>query len=81
MSDSKRTALQIVGSIVFVLGLLLFLAGTRSSGESLETFKLILSPNTASIVGAVAAVLAAAELVSLHFWGRKRTTKHYWRHA
>ena len=76
MSDSRKVALQVVGSVVFVLGLLLFLIETRSTGESLETFKLILSPNALSIVGAAVAVLALAELVFLHFWERHRTTKH-----
>ncbi len=76
MSDSKRAGLQIAGSIVFVLGLLLFLDETRSTGESLETFKLVLSSGAVSIVGAGLALLAAAELVWLHFWHRGGTTKH-----
>ena len=82
MSDSRKAALRIVGSVVFVLGLLLFLAETRSTGESLETFKLFVSSDVASIVGGAVAMLAAAELIFLYFWGRKKTTtKHPLRHA
>jgi hypothetical protein len=55
---------------------MLFFAETRSTGEALETFKLILSSNTGSIVGAGIVLLAAAELAILHFSEHKKTAKH-----
>lgn len=82
MNDSQRTALRLIGSVVFVLGLLLFLIESRSTGQSLETFTLTLSPDAVSIIGAAAVGLAVVDLVFAHFWHRKRTTmKHPWPHA
>ena len=82
MSDSRKAALRIAGSVVFVLGLLLFLVETRSTGQSVENLTVVLSPGAPSIIGAAMAVFAVAELVVLHFLGRRKTTtKHHLRHA
>ncbi len=76
MSESTRTVLQVAAGVCFVLGLLLFLNETRSTGVAPETFKLIVSTSAASIVGGAVAVLAAAAMVLLYFLERKRTLKH-----
>lgn len=76
MSDSTRTGLQIAVGVCFVLGLMLFLNETRSTGEAPETFKLIVSTSAASIVGGAVAVLAAIAMVVLYFLERKKNLKH-----
>jgi hypothetical protein len=76
MSESKRTWLQIAAAMCFVFGLMLFLKETRSTGEALEVFKLIVSLSTISIVGIALAVVAAAMLIVLYVGGRKETLKH-----
>ena len=81
MNDTKRTTLQVVCSVALALGLMSMLAETRSTGEALETFKLILSSNAVSAVGAGVAVLAVVGFAVLHFWERKGTPKHPYRHV
>jgi hypothetical protein len=60
----------------FVAGLGLFLSQTRSTGEALERFKLIVLAYLLAIVGATIAVLAVAALVVLYLWERKRHFEH-----
>ncbi|MEK7250759.1 MAG: hypothetical protein AAB209_10100 [Bacteroidota bacterium] len=72
MSESKRVILRVVAFVCFVLGLMLFLFETRSTGEAPQTFKLIVSSNPLAIVGAAIAALAVATLVVLYLWERKR---------
>jgi ABC-type xylose transport system permease subunit len=76
MSESTRTVLQVTVGVCFLLGLLLFLNETRSTGEAPETFKLIVSTSAASIVGGAVAVLALVAMLVLYFLERKRTLKH-----
>ena len=76
MSESKRVIVRVVAFVCFVLGLMLFLVETRSTGEALETFKLTVSSNPLAIVGAAIAALAVAVLVALYLWERKRHLGH-----
>ena len=76
MTESRRSGLQIAAWVCLVVGLMLFLIETRSTGEALENFKLIVSASAVSIVGASVAVLAAAALAALYFLGQKRNLKH-----
>lgn len=76
MSESTRTVLQVTAGVCFVLGLLLFLNETRSTGVAPETFKLTVSTSAASIVGGAVAVLAAVAMVVLYFSGRKKILRH-----
>lgn len=76
MNDTKRAALQVLCSVALVLGLMSLLAETRSTGEALETFKLMISSNAVVAVGAGVTVLAVVGFIVLHFWEHKRTTKH-----
>lgn len=76
MNEPKRTALRALCSVALVLGLMSLLAETRSTGEALETFKMMLSSNVISAVGAGVIVLALVGFGLLHFWERKGTTKH-----
>jgi hypothetical protein len=76
MSESKRVVLRITAFVCFVLGLMLFLFETRSTGEAPQTFKLIVSSNPLAFVGAAIAALAAAALVALYLWERKRHLEH-----
>ncbi len=76
MSESKRVVLRVAAFVLFILGLMLFLFETRSTGEALERFKLIVSGNPLAIVGAAIAMLAMATLVVLYLWERKRHLEH-----
>jgi hypothetical protein len=75
MSESKRVFLRVAAFSSFVLGLMLFLFNTRSTGEAPETFKLVVSANPPAIVGA--AVAAIATLGILYLWERKRHLGHF----
>jgi hypothetical protein len=77
MSESKRVVLRVAAFALFVLGLMLFLFDTRSTGEAPETFKLIVSANPPAIVGAVIAALAMATLGVLYLWEWKRHLGHF----
>lgn len=77
MNESKRAVLRLVAFVCFVLGLILFLIGTRSTGEALERFKLIVSENPLVIVGAAIAAVALAALMVLYLWERKRRLEHF----
>lgn len=76
MSELKRVVLRVAAFAFFVLGLMLFLFETRSTGEAPETFKLIVSSNPLAVVGAALAALAIAGLVILYFWERRRHLEH-----
>jgi len=65
-----------VAFVCFVLGLMLFLFETRSTGEALERFKLIVSGDPLAIVGAAIATVAFATLTVLFLWERKRHLEH-----
>jgi hypothetical protein len=77
MSESKRVFLRVAAFSSFVLGLMLFLFNTRSTGEAPETFKLVVSANPPAIVGAAVAALAIATLGILYLWERKRHLGHF----
>ncbi len=76
MNDTKRAALHVLCAIALVFGVMSLLAETRSTGEALETFKLMISSNAVVDVGAGVTLLAVVGFVLLHFWEHKRTTKH-----
>ncbi len=76
MSESNRVILRVVAFVCFVLGLMLFLFQTQSTGEAPQTFKLIVSGNPLAIVGAAVAAIAATVLVALYLWERKRHLEH-----
>ena len=76
MSESKRVVLRVAAFAFFVLGLMLFLFETRSTGEAPERFRLIVSSNPLAIVGAAIAALAVAALIALYLWERKRHLEH-----
>jgi uncharacterized membrane-anchored protein len=76
VSELKRVVLRVAAFAFFVLGLMLFLFETRSTGEAPETFKLIVSSNPLAVVGAALAALAIAGLVILYFWERRRHLEH-----
>lgn len=76
MSESKRVVLRVVAFAFFVLGLMLFLFETRSTGEAPQTFKVMVSANALSIIGATIAALAVAVLIGLYLWERKRHLEH-----
>jgi uncharacterized membrane-anchored protein len=77
VSELKRVVLRVAAFAFFVLGLMLFLFETRSTGEAPETFKLIVSSNPLAVVGAALAALAIAGLVILYFWERRRHLEHF----
>jgi ABC-type xylose transport system permease subunit len=76
MSESKRVILRVAAFACFVLGLMLFLFETRSTGEAPQTFKLMVSSNPLAIVGAAVAAIAVTALVVLYLWERKRHLEH-----
>ena len=81
MNDTKRTTLRVLCTVAFVLGLMSLLAETRSTGEALESFKLILSSDAVAAVGAMVAVLAVVGFVVLSLSEHKATTKRPYRHV
>ncbi len=72
MDESKRVVMRVVVSLCFTIGLLVFLSGTRSTGEATEQFKLIMSGGPASIGGAMLMLLAAVAYALLHLWERRK---------
>ena len=76
MSESRRIGFRVAASIGLVLGLMMFLIETRSTGEAPETFKVFVSSGPVAIVGAAIVVLAAAALVVLYLGERKRVPRH-----
>ncbi len=76
MNESKRVILRVAAIVCFVLGLLLFLFETQSSGEAPERFGVTVSIGPAAIGGAAAMILAVATLVILYLWEWRKHLKH-----
>lgn len=76
MNDTKRAVLRVVCSLALVLGSLLVLAETRSTGEALESLKVMLLPGPVSTIGAGIVALSVMGFVALHFWELKATPRH-----
>ena len=76
MNESKRVVLRVAAFVCFVLGLLLFLFETQSTGEAPERFRLTVSMNPLAIGGATAMFLALATLVILYLWEWKKHLRH-----
>lgn len=76
MLDPTKSWLHVVAWMSLVVGLLVFLMDTRSTGEAPEAFKLMVSTDFFSIAGAALAVVAACVLVVLHLADFKRILKH-----
>lgn len=72
MREPTRIWLQVTAVVCFVVGLMLFLNETRSTGEAPQTFKLIISTSTLSIIGVALVLVGAAAFGVLYLVGRKR---------
>lgn len=75
MRETTRTWVQGVAVVCFVVGMMVFLNETRSTGEALQTFKLIISTSTLSIIGAALALVAAVMFGVLFLLERKQRQK------
>lgn len=73
MTEKRKFGLQLVLWVFFIGGLHLFLNETHSTGEALQTFKLILPSSTIPIVCGAVALLAALGLVIMHVLLRKKS--------
>ena len=72
MTVVRRTGVQAGAGVCFVAGLMLFLAETRSTGEALERFRLIIAPTELTILGIVLMALAAITAAALFVFGRRK---------
>ncbi len=77
ITESKRTAVQSVAGLALAVGMILLVNNAHSTGEALESFKLVFSSNTETFVGGTIVFLAAAALVALHVDDIKRILKHH----
>ncbi len=77
MSESKRVVLRVAAFVCFVLGLLLFLFETQSTGEAPERFRVTVSLDSLAIGGAATMFLALATLLVLYLWEWKKALKHF----
>jgi len=76
MNELKRHRLEVVSWFALAVGMMLLLNEAHSSGEALETFKLVFSSNAGTLFGATIVFLAGVTLVALHFGDIKRMLKH-----
>jgi hypothetical protein len=76
MNELKRHRLEVVSWMTLAAGLMMLLNEAHSSGEALETFKVVFSSNAGTISGAIMVFLAAAALVALHVGDIKNILKH-----
>lgn len=77
ITESKKTSVQAIAGFALAVGMMMFLNDARSSGVSLETFKLVFSSNSVSLIGAVIVFLAVAAIVAMHVDDIKRILKHH----
>jgi len=77
MNESRRVVIRMTAVSLFILGVMLFLFGTRSTGEALERFKLFVWSDLAAIAGAAFSVLAVVALIGLFLWERRRHLEHF----
>ncbi len=75
-TESRRTIVQAVAGLALAVGMMMLLNEVHSSGEALETFKLVFSSNAVTLFGAIMVFLAAAALVALHVGDIKKILKH-----
>jgi threonine/homoserine efflux transporter RhtA len=75
-TDSRRTIARAMAWLALAVGMMLLLNEAHSSGEALETFKLVFSSNAGTLFGATIVFIAAAALVALHLGDIKRILKH-----
>lgn len=76
MKESTKTGLGGTFVVCFVIGLMLFLLETRSTGEALERFNLFIIWSTVSIVGIILAGVSLVVLVVLYFSELKKKFKN-----
>jgi ABC-type antimicrobial peptide transport system permease subunit len=75
MKESTKDSLGVTLGICFVIGLLLFLTETRSTGEALQRFNLKLIWSAISIVGITLWVGSIIALIVLYFPDLKKILK------
>jgi hypothetical protein len=75
-TESRKTVVQAVAGLALAVGLMMLLNEAHSSGEALETFKLVFSSNAVTFFGAIMVFLATAALVALHVGDIKKILKH-----
>jgi hypothetical protein len=76
ITESRKTIVRVVAWLALAVGMMLLLNEAHSSGEALETFKLVFSSNAGTLFGATIVFLATAALVAVHFGDIKRILKH-----
>lgn len=76
ITESRRTIVQAAAWLAFAVGIMMLLNEVHSSGEALETLKLVFSSNAVTLWGAIMVFLAAAALVALHVGDIKKILKH-----
>lgn len=76
ITELRRTIVQAVAWFALAVGIMILLNETHSSGEALETFKLVFSSNVVTLLGAIMVFLAATALVALHVGDIKKILKH-----
>jgi hypothetical protein len=81
MNDSKRSTLRGFCSAVLILGLMALMVETRSTGEALERFRVILLLDPVSVVGAGVAALALLGFAVIQVSAHKEHRKHLHRHV
>lgn len=72
MRESTKIRVQGVAVVCFIVGLMLFLNETRSTGEAPERFKLFISTSTVSIMGATLVLIALVMLAVVYALSRKK---------
>jgi O-antigen ligase len=75
MKESTKDCLGVTFGMCFVIGLIIFLTETRSTGEALQRLNVIVLWSTVSIVGIILGVVALVALVILYFPELKKTLK------
>ena len=75
MKESTKTGLGGTFVVCFVIGLMLFLLETRSTGEAVERFNLFIIWSTVSVMGIILAGISLAMLVVLYFSELKKKLK------
>ena len=77
MTNSKRNIADVGAWLFLGAGVLCFLSATRSSGEALERFKLIVSSGAVSLLSLGLMALGMVALIVLHFGQIRRTLRHH----
>ena len=72
MQEITRVRVSGAAVVCFIVGLMLFLNETRSTGEAPERFKLFISTSTISVMGAALVLLAFVVLAVVYALSRKK---------